>query len=683
MQPSSATPNPLPTQQVASQPNRAHHTVYDSAKHHKTTARRGRFSRVLLVGLLCHAGGVVAAELTEKDYFSDIPEILTVTRLAQPLSETPGAVTVIDRATIRRSGARDVADLLRLVPGYIVSGWNGANPVGIYHAAISDSGSQNQVLIDGRSVYSSFYLGDTHRGMMGVVLEDIERIEVLRGSNSAAYGANAFLGVINIVTSHAADTTGTVVSAAAGGEGVRDTLLRHGWGSPEAFFRLTAASQSDHGYRNAHDDKTFSQIQFRGDLKPALDTDLMLTAGALRHSAGEGFSTSAGNPLRTVLWDSFFLNGSWQKSLSPDELLKISASYEQESIYDQSYYQAIPGLLLDFGGRGQRLSAELQHTVGLGAGLRANWGFGVKREAALSPPLYFSDKVSFERYQLFSNVEWKPRERWIINAGGLWEKHSDAGTEFAPRLAVNYRLAPGHTLRAGLTRSFRSPSLFELKADTRYFLGGVQIGRTYVARGEARAESVESRELGYLGELPALRLTLDVRAFEERIKNLIRLQDYTLLPSLAVTGTAAKDYINYPGYYLRGIEYQARWKPNTDTEIWLNQAFLTTLNSVRDQDSAATPRHITTLAWFQRIGALELTAQLYNVDSMSFRNPASDRTAPRTQLDLRLAWPFRLGATRAEVAVISQAANGGYPVFMPSRQFEFARRTFGTLRLEF
>lgn len=664
-----------------------YHPAHDNAIRHKTTVkatvRRGHFPRILFAGLLCHAGGVVAAELTEKDYFSDLPEVLTVTRLAQPLSETPGAVTVIDRATIRRSGARDVADLLRLVPGYIVNGWNGANPVGTYHSAIDNGGSHNQVLIDGRSVYSAFYLGDTHRGMMGVVLEDIERIEVLRGSNSAAYGANAFLGVINIVTSHAADTTGTLAGATAGGEGIRDTLLRHGWGSPQAFFRLTAARQSDHGYRNARDDKTSSQLHFRGDLKPAPDTDLMLTAGVLRQSAGEGFSTAAGNPPRTVIWDSFFLNGSWQKSLSPDELLKISASYEEESSYDRSYYQPIPALLLDFGGRGQRLSAELQHTVGLGAGLRANWGFGVKHEAALSPPLYFSDKVSFERYQLFGNVEWKPHERWVINAGSLWEKHSMAGSEFAPRLAANYRLAPGHTLRAGLTRAFRSPSLFELKSDTRYFLGGVQIGRTYVARGGARAESVEARELGYLGELPAMHLVIDVRAFEERLKDLIRLRDYTLLPSLAVTGTAARDYVNYPGYRLRGIEYQVRWKPRADTEIWLNQAFLTTLDSVREQDSAATPRHITTLALFQRIGALEFTAQLHGVDSMSLRNPVSDRTGPLMRLDLRLAWPFRIGATRAEIAVASQAANGGYPVFMPSRQFEFARRTFGTLRLEF
>lgn len=74
------------------------------------------------IGLACAASGR-AAEPTELDYFGTLPTILTVSRLAQPISETPGAVTVIDRDVIRRSGARELADVLRLVPGYLVGGY--------------------------------------------------------------------------------------------------------------------------------------------------------------------------------------------------------------------------------------------------------------------------------------------------------------------------------------------------------------------------------------------------------------------------------------------------------------------------------------------------------------------------------------------------------------------------------
>ena len=137
---------------------------------------------------------------TEEDYFAQVPVVLTASRLDQPLNEAPGAMTVIDRETIRQSGARTVAEVLRLVPGYVLGGWNGANPLASYHVALDDFGGRNLVLIDGRSVYASSYLGDTHYGMMGVLMQDIERIEVLRGANSAAYGANAMFGVVNIIT---------------------------------------------------------------------------------------------------------------------------------------------------------------------------------------------------------------------------------------------------------------------------------------------------------------------------------------------------------------------------------------------------------------------------------------------------------------------------------------------------
>lgn len=640
-----------------------------------------------LISSLCAlaaSGGVLAAGLSEQDYFSELPVVLTVSRLAQPLSETPGAVTIIDKEIIRRSGARNVADLLRLVPGYIVYGWNGANPVGTYHSAIDDFGTRNQVLVDGRSVYSSFYLGDTHRGMLGVVLEDIERIEVLRGSNSAAYGANAFLGVINIVTRHAADTHGTLVALTAGDAGVKDNIFRHGWGGQNADYRLTATRQADTGYLNANDDNILSQLHFRADLQPSTDNDLMFSTGVIRHSAGEGFAADPNNPLRTVQAESFYLHGIWNRRLDADQEVRLSVSFDEESMQDRAAYTLLPGVMLDYGGRGRRWSAEAQHTASLAPSLRAVWGGMAKREEAESIPLYNAPRVAFERYQLFGNLEWRPHTHWVVNAGGLWEKHSVTGWEFAPRLAANYQLAPRHTLRAGATRAFRSPSLFELKSDVRYFIGATQVGRTSVARGGARAESVEARELGYLGELPHWRVTLDVRAFEERLNGIIRPSDYELLPALLATGTAAKDYANNPGHRIRGIEYQVRWKPFAATDIWLNQAFLRTLDTFRIQDDLSVPRHITTLALFQRFASgLDFTAMLHAIDSMSHRHPVKDLIDNGVRLDLRLAYPFRIGNTRAEAAMTVQAANGGYSVYLPTSNFVFDRRAYGTLRFTF
>ncbi len=641
----------------------------------------------LFAGLLCllaASGGALAAEISEQDYFSELPVVLTVSRLAQPLSETPGAVTVIDRETIRRSGAREVADVLRLVPGYIVFGWNGANPNAAYHSAMDDFGTRNQVLVDGRSVYSSFFLAGTHRGMQGVVLEDIERIEVLRGSNSAAYGANAFLGVINIVTRHAADTQGTAIALTSGGGGIADTMLRHGWGTQGGHFRLTAERQTDTGYRNANDDKTLNKVHFRSDFQPSARDDLLLTLGAMQHIAGEGFPNSINNPLRTVTAESFYVHGVWSRQLAQNEQLRLSASFDHEKMQDVVPFTPLPGVMLDTSGYGRRFSAEIQHTVTLDENLRAAWGGALKREEAESIPLYFVPKVLFDRYQLFGNVEWRPHGRWVLNAGGLWEKHSITGWEFAPRLAANFSLAPGHTLRAGATRAFRSPSLFELKADVRYYLGTTQVGRTSLARGGAQAETVEARELGYLAELPSLRMSLDVRVFDERIGDIVRRGEYSLAPSLLVTGSRANDYVNSPGYRIRGVEYQARWKPSATTELWLNQAYLKPLDATRMEDNMTVPRHITSLALFQRFaGGIELTALLYAIDTMSHRHPVRDATPHHKRLDLRIGYPFRIGSTRAEAAITVQAANGDYSLYFPSANFIFDRRAYGTLRFEF
>lgn len=427
----------------------------------------------LLVSLFCTfaaSTGVLAAELSEQDYFSELPVVLTVSRLAQPLSETPGAVTIIDRDIIRRSGARELADVLRLVPGYLVSGRNGANPNATYHAPLDDFGIRNLVLIDGRPVYSTFYVGGTHQGMMGVLLEDIERIEVLRGSNSAAYGANSLFGVINIITRHTVDTQGVEVSVTRGQAGVNDNMARIGWGNEAASFRLSTGRRSDSGYLNLNDDKIVSQLHLRGDLRPAVDNELMIKAGVTQLSAGEGFSGNVGNPARTAYRRDFYLHGQWRRQLSATDEIKLSASFDEEIFRDAVPYAFDPSVMLDAGGRGRRTNLEFQHQMGLGPQLRAVWGAGYKYEEALSPPLYARQTaVSFHEERLFGNLEWRPHPQWLINAGGFWGQHSWKGSYFSPRLMANLHVLPDHTLRAGVAESTRMPTLFELAGDVRYY----------------------------------------------------------------------------------------------------------------------------------------------------------------------------------------------------------------------
>ena len=134
--------------------------------------------------------------LSERDFLGEVPVVLSVSRLAQPLDEAPGAVTILDRQFIRMSGARDVSDLLRMVPGFqTTTSFETDAPLASYHGRSDDWANRIQVLVDGRSVYSGHLQGSAGLGLQTLALDDIARIEVLRGSNSATYGARAFLGL--------------------------------------------------------------------------------------------------------------------------------------------------------------------------------------------------------------------------------------------------------------------------------------------------------------------------------------------------------------------------------------------------------------------------------------------------------------------------------------------------------
>jgi iron complex outermembrane receptor protein len=634
-----------------------------------------------IVALVC-TSMVQARELgrvaTEDDYFGNVPVVLTASRLDQPLNEAPGAITVIDRSTIRLSGARTVAEVLRLVPGYLSGGRNGANPGGAYHIPLDDYGTRNLVLIDGRSVYSSVYLGDTSRGMLDVMLEDIERIEVLRGANSAAYGANAMFGVINIITRHSADTTGAEVSVTTGNTGVRDKRVRVGGGDDKASFRISAGEQRDTGYLNAYDDKRLSQLHGRADFKPNFTDDLMVSAGLTYLSAGEGFPTANGNPLHTIDTRDSYANVVWRRQLSSTDELQVSANYMEDWKRDLAGYIDTPAALMDYGGIGQRGNFELQRKMGLTPELRAVLGLGYKYERAKSEGLYArSDWISYQEERLFGTLEWRASPQWLFNAGLFIGQQSMTGTYTAPRLMANWLVSPEHTFRAGVTDSVRPPTLFELQANVRQYLNGALYNQEVLATGSAQPEKLRSKEIGYLGRFADLRLTLDVRAYQEHMDTAIWGRDF---------GGEFDDYQNVPGVDIKGIEYQMRWKPLDTTEFWLNQNYAHyawRYPIFANRLERKPPDYATTIAWFQQLPCQwRLSASYQMLGNMTWRDSRDLRPAAH-RTDVRLARALRIGDAKAEIAFVMQSAEGDQPFFLPSAGFESPRRTFVNLTMEF
>lgn len=190
-----------------------------------------------------------------EDFFADgesMPQILTATRLKQSPAAVPGSVTLLDRQLIESSGARSVPELMRLVPGMMVGYLSGNQGMINYHGSSVSEARRMQVLIDGRSVYRAG-LATVDWADIPVALEDIERIEVFRGPNTVSYGANALMGVINIITRSPTESIGTRLKVTRGERGVNDWYASQGFNWQDGDMRLSLSGLQDDGFD--HDDE--------------------------------------------------------------------------------------------------------------------------------------------------------------------------------------------------------------------------------------------------------------------------------------------------------------------------------------------------------------------------------------------------------------------------------------------
>lgn len=650
---------------------------------------------------------------SEHDYFEELPVVLSVSRLAQPLNEAPGAVTVIDREMVRQSGARHVVDLLRLVPGFQVAHVPNGAPGALYHGLAEGYPRHMQVLVDGRSQYSPFFIGGVNWHLIPVSLDDIDHVEVIRGSNSAAYGSNAFLGVVNIVTRHSADTPVVAAEIRTGTQGVDDRTLRLGAAGTGASFRFTGEIRRDEGFERFRDSLAHRLNDLRADWRLGPRDELQLQLGEIetRQQMGNG---TVSDPLREQRQSQQYVQLGWRRTLNEGEEVGVRYYRAEEKAADAySFPFAIFTVPVNYGFRSVRNNLEATHTFRPWRDTRLVWG-GEMRSDAVTAPMFYgrTDAVALTVGRLFGNLEWRLAPAWLANLGATWEYDSNVKTTFAPRLAMNWHFMPGQTLRAVASRAYRAPSLMETRGNWAFSSSsGVALDRKFLATNVIRPELVTSRELGWLGEFKTLRLTGDVRLFQEKVDDrlvsmLANLPRPTceLLAPAPTCGTADRMY-NVQNVRIRGVESQFRWQPLETTRLILNQSFIrintdfllprwdpqTTLtyegvtagyDYFKDiaQTNSSAPTHATTLMWMQRLpGGFDLAATYHSVGAMKWSN---NTYAPHwRRLDWRLAYPFRAGPTRGEVAFTVQS--DGSPHVEHAVSEPVSRRGFVTLRFEY
>lgn len=626
----------------------------------------------------------------EGSFLEELPVVLSVSRLPQSLGDVPGAVTIIDRETIRATGYRNIPDLFRLVPGFVVSWLNGHSANVAYHGLSSGFPNRLQVLVDGRSVYSNLLVGGVDWLSQALSIEDIERIEVLRGSNSATYGSNAFLGVINIVTSHASQAKGVFVSAARGEHGVNDKTLRVGLSRDAASVRLTLNQTKDSGLPNIVDSTRSQFANLRADLRLSQQDEVLLAFGYHYGRRGQGYESDVLNPTRPSYSQTSFQQVKWRHVFAPDSEVTLQYYRNAEKWTDELLFgpPLLPfEVLFDQNRTATRDSLELQHHFRVSPALRGVWGAEARRDVGTSRVFLGNfDGLSTQTRRLFGNLEWHPHPQWVFNGGAMWENYSLTGSDITPRLFANFEFLPGQVLRAGVSTATRTPAIFEEKANSTTTASGFPLDLAFIAKGGVRPERVLAREAGYFGRFPQLGLQGDVRVYEERLSDLIGTVPVPspgeISPGVPVV---ASSFANVTSTRLRGVEYQLQWSPFPATRFQVGHAEQRISDPDEDVRRSA-PRHSTSLMWTQRLGdSLSLNLVHYRVGEIRWFG-FGDLIAPYRRTDLNLAWRFRVGTTKGELAATALNLFDKYNEFrngsVPGEQ-QFDRRAYLTLRLEY
>ena len=167
-----------------------------------------------------------------------------------------------------------------------------------------------------------------------------------------------------------------------------------------------------------------------------------------------------------------------------------------------------------------RTSLELQANNRLNAVLRTAWGAEI-REETLKSPLYINSRQTLHGVlsRAYANLEWRARPDLLLQGGAMIENHYFTGTHISPRVAVNYELIPGHTLRFNLSQAYRTPTFFEQKGNYVYYsTTGVPLTTlTVPANNDLAPERVLSREIAYIGQYKPWQMQWDVKLFRDQI----------------------------------------------------------------------------------------------------------------------------------------------------------------------
>ncbi|MES9872701.1 MAG: TonB-dependent receptor [Candidatus Sedimenticola sp. 6PFRAG7] len=628
------------------------------------------YIRVLIVGVISSgcSPAVFAQDLSEDLFFGDMPVVLTATRIRQPIKNAPASITVIDRDMIDASGAQVIPDILRLVPGFQVGIVTGSKYTASYHGVADQFARDMQVLIDGRSVYDPAH-GGVAWADLPLTIDDIQRIEVIRGPNAAAYGSNSFAGVVNIITEHPASQQGVTTKLVLGQNRTRNVVARFADKVDNLDYRLSVNYKDGDGYTNLHDSFDTRMIDFRGDYTLSDSDNVLIKLGYTNGLREEGIEADPFQPVRSLDSEMHYQQLRWSRQLAPDSELSIQLyhNYQLNGDYYElpSPYSGIWIGLSHF--QSHRTDLEMQHNLTLGDDWKIAWGVGARQDKGKSHWLMGSDDwITRNQLRTFANIEKPITEYLTLNLGGMVEKFEDKDSLFSPRLALNFHIDDHHTIRFGTSRAYRMPTLVDQYADVRLYdssmniaVVGVPLPPFYQTVDNLVPQKIQSYEIGYIGTFPEFGLTLDGKLFREEISDVISGAQLTnrIIPFLYDNF----QFINGGYYNLSGYELEFNWKPSPAVLIHAGFSHIDFSGATQDfvegglvtTPSSAEPvsKHMFNLLGSYRFDdGLKVSAAYYRTAEMEW-NGDGDPVPDTTRANLKFSKAFRLDGSEGEASV--------------------------------
>ena len=592
-------------------------------------------------------------------------EVTSVSRTEETLQGSAAAVTVVTNEDIRRSGATSVPEALRLVPGLHVArqtsdlwavsarGFSGANSEKLL------------VLSDTRSIYTPLFSG-VFWDVQDFFLQDIDRIEVIRGPGATLWGSNAVNGVINITTKSAKDTQGVYVESGGGSDQLAVAGARYGAKAGDGLYyrvfgRFVARDESFNSQTTTSDDSRLGHFGFRADWeRNARDTitfqgDLYrANIGRLSPSVSVTGRPGPTGELYVGAGGGNFLSR-WTHTVNQKSDIQFRVYYDRTHRNDPSFVDNLDTVDLD-----------LQHRIAFGSRQEIIWGSNYrftdnrntgKGVFALNPPRSRDNLASgFVQDQISIS------EALRVTVGTKLEHNDFSGFEVQPSVRSAWEFSPRHAAWAAVSRAARVPTRLErdIALDATNPAGN-PVARL-LGNEDFDSEKLTAYEVGYRGRILET-LSLDLAAFRNSYTGLASLEFGSPFADPASSKTVIPIFNrNLTSGVGKGIETSLIFSPVSIWRLTASHSFMQLNLTPAGHDinrgrflAGATPRHQVGLRSLLDLPRnLQFDAQFRHLTAI--RQLPSITGDPRlpgySELDARFAWR---GWRRMELSIVGQS----------------------------